>query len=53
MIELHIHTNHSDGMDYHAKNKPDVKLGTGINNNMKIDKEIIQNWIMNRNLKIL
>lgn len=43
----------SGGTDYHAKNKPDVKLGIGINNNIKINKELIQNWIMNRNLKIL
>lgn len=41
----------SGGTDYHAKNKPDVKIGTGINNNMKINIELIQDWIMNNNIK--
>lgn len=41
----------SGGTDYHAKNKPDVMIGTGINNNMKINKELIQDWIMNNNKK--
>ncbi len=43
MIDLHTHTNHSDGTDYHAKNKPDIILGSGKNNNVKIEYEMIKN----------
>lgn len=35
----------SGGSDYHAKNKPDINLGTGRNNNMKIEKSLIESWI--------
>lgn len=35
----------SGGTDYHAKNKPKTFMGTGINNNMNIDKNSINNWI--------
>jgi len=35
----------SGGSDYHADFKPDVKIGTGINNNLSISKEFICDWI--------
>ena len=35
----------SGGSDYHAKAKPNTKLGTGIDNNLNIPKELINNWI--------
>lgn len=35
----------SGGTDYHAENKPETLMGTGINNNMNIDKNLINNWI--------
>ena len=35
----------SGGTDYHANNKPDIKLGTGIDNNMTITKEDIEEWL--------
>lgn len=35
----------SGGTDYHAKNKPNISLGTGINENMKIEKSFIEDWI--------
>lgn len=35
----------SGGTDYHAKNKPNISLGTGIENNVCIPKEIINPWI--------
>ncbi len=35
----------SGGTDYHAKNKPDISLGTGRNNNIKIEKELIEPWV--------
>lgn len=35
----------SGGSDYHADFKPDVKLGTGINNNLSISKEFINEWM--------
>lgn len=35
----------SGGTDYHAKTKPTVKLGTGINGNINIEKEFIKEWI--------
>lgn len=34
----------SGGTDYHAKNKPHIDLGTGIDNNMCVDKSIIKEW---------
>ena len=34
----------SGGSDYHAKNKPNINLGTGLNNNIKIEYEIIKSW---------
>lgn len=34
----------SGGSDYHAKNKPNISLGTGINNNIKIEYEFIKSW---------
>lgn len=35
----------SGGSDYHAKAKPNTKLGTGIDNNLNVPKELIDNWI--------
>lgn len=35
----------SGGTDYHAKNKPNIELGTGINNNMNLDKKLIEDWL--------
>ena len=33
------------GTDYHAKSKPNIKLGTGINNNINITTEYVKEWI--------
>lgn len=35
----------SGGSDYHAKNKPDIQIGTGKNNNLHIEKQFVENWI--------
>ena len=35
----------SGGSDYHAKNKPTTFMGTGINNNIVVEKEFISDWI--------
>ena len=37
----------SGGTDYHAKNKPNIKIGTGIDNNIFIDNnnEYIKEWL--------
>ncbi len=35
----------SGGSDYHAKNKPTTFMGTGINNNIAIQKDLIKDWI--------
>ena len=35
----------SGGTDYHAENKPYITIGTGIDNNLNIDKSFISNWI--------
>lgn len=35
----------SGGSDYHAKNKPDIQMGTGKNNNLHIEKQFVENWI--------
>ncbi len=35
----------SGGSDYHAKNKPTTFLGTGIKNNILIQKEFIKDWV--------
>ena len=35
----------SGGSDYHAKNKPDIQMGTGKDNNIHIDKRFVENWI--------
>ena len=35
----------SGGSDYHAKNKPTTFIGTGINNNINIEKSFISEWI--------
>lgn len=35
----------SGGSDYHAKNKPDIELGTGTNGNVKVEMEFINDWI--------
>lgn len=43
----------SGGSDYHALNKPDISIGTGIENNLRIDKELIENWIEQYPLRIL
>lgn len=34
----------SGGSDYHAENKPKIKLGTGIDNNLNIEYEMIKDW---------
>ncbi len=34
----------SGGTDYHADNKPNIKLGSGINNNVNIPSSFIANW---------
>lgn len=33
------------GTDYHAKNKPNINIGTGIKNNIHITKDYIEEWI--------
>ena len=35
----------SGGSDYHAKNKPETFMATGINNNIKVEKEFVKDWI--------
>lgn len=35
----------SGGSDYHAKNKPTTFMGTGINNNIIVKKDLVKNWI--------
>lgn len=35
----------SAGTDYHANNKPNIKLGTGIDNNMSVEKDLIKDWL--------
>lgn len=35
----------SGGSDYHAMNKPNIQMGTGINNNIAVNKELIENWL--------
>ena len=35
----------SGGTDYHAKNKPNIEIGKGIDGNIQIEKELIDNWI--------
>lgn len=35
----------SGGSDYHTKHKPTTFMGTGINNNILIEKEFVESWI--------
>lgn len=35
----------SGGTDYHAKNKPTIEIGLGIDKNIHIDKSLIEDWI--------
>ncbi|MFR8234188.1 MAG: PHP domain-containing protein [Clostridia bacterium] len=35
----------SGGSDYHSKNKPTTFMGTGINNNIAIQRDLVKNWI--------
>lgn len=35
----------SGGSDYHAANKPNIQLGSGINGNLAIPKSMIENWL--------
>ena len=35
----------SGGSDYHANNKPGISMGTGINNNILVEKELVKDWI--------
>lgn len=35
----------SGGSDYHALNKSNIDMGTGIDNNLNINKELIQDWM--------
>ena len=41
----------SGGSDYHALNKPNIHIATGINNNLNIDKTIVEEWINMNNLE--
>ena len=43
----------SAGSDYHAKNKPNVYMATGINNNLSVDNSFIENWVNIDGLKII
>lgn len=43
----------SGGSDYHADFKPDTKMGTGINNNLSISKDFINDWINQVNREVL
>lgn len=40
----------SGGTDYHAKTKPNVMIGTGIDNNINISADLINDWIDKVNL---
>lgn len=35
----------SGGSDYHAENKPTTCMGTGINNNIIVQKDFVKDWI--------
>lgn len=35
----------SGGTDYHGENKPDVKMGSGKNNNVNVKEKFIEQWI--------
>lgn len=35
----------SGGSDYHAKNKPQIQMGTGKDNNIYIEKEFVEKWV--------
>lgn len=35
----------SGGSDYHAKNKPQIEIGRGKNNNIYIQKEFVEKWV--------
>ena len=35
----------SGGSDYHTKNKPNISMGTGINNNILLQKTFVKDWI--------
>lgn len=35
----------SGGSDYHAKNKPTISMGTGLNNNISIQKTFVKDWV--------
>ncbi|MCI8778332.1 MAG: PHP domain-containing protein [Bacilli bacterium] len=35
----------SGGSDYHAKNKPTISMGTGIDNNISIQKTFVKDWV--------
>ncbi len=35
----------SGGTDYHADNKPDIELGTGINGNVNVKMDLVEDWI--------
>ena len=43
----------SGGSDYHALNKPNICMGTGIENNLNINKSMIEDWINVTGLKII
>ena len=43
----------SGGSDYHALNKPNICMGTGIENNLNINKSMIGDWINIQGLKII
>lgn len=35
----------SGGTDYHGSNRPNTKIGTGIENNLNLSEDLIKNWI--------
>lgn len=37
----------SGGSDYHAKNKPTTHMGTGIDNNILVKRDLVKDWIEN------
>ena len=39
------HKYKSGGTDYYALNKPNILIGSDINNNVHIDKSLIEDWI--------
>lgn len=40
----------SGGTDYHGKTKPNIDIGSGINNNLNLSSDIVDNWVDKVNL---